>query len=547
MLIRQYVRSINQTVIFSAFTKRAFTVDHRTRLSTFFVPQSDKVATATKDGSAHALLVKAGYLRQAAAGIYQLLPLGLRVQDKIERLVDRAMRRVGASKVALANLSSSDLWKKTGRWEKGGDELIKVYDRKDTAFCLAPTHEEDITNLVANEVSSYRHLPVRLYQIGRKFRDERRPRFGLLRGREFVMKDLYTFDASEADALKTYDEVTRVYRELFDQIGVPYLVAEADSGNIGGSLSHEYHYMTKIGEDTVLNCKSCGYTANDERAITKLGRNDTSCETMYGLCSDNQLVAVHYPSGREINAISVRKIVPTFTGILLPSLEGKSCHSKLSVTHIFDENIAKDTTAPVLPQNVECESSPSVVRELSLIKAEASDPCPKCSHALESHRVIELGHTFHLGTKYSAPLGAKFVPEGGSKGSKDIIMGCHGLGISRMVAAIAEVTHDSKGLSWPVDVAPFKCAVIPGPKHDEVAEKVYDKITQVLGEDEVVLDERSGKSVGWKMKDADLAGYPFIVVVGKAWDKDEKVEFQVRKTGEKRYVTLKELGEAFKR
>ena len=420
--------------------------DGRKRLSNFWVPTGGIASTEDGKEDSNALLVRGGFLRQSHAGIFQLLPLGLRVQDKVEGLLDTHMRKLGASKVSLSSLSSEDSWRKSERLQDGKSELFHVEDRKGSQFLLAPTHEEDITTLVGGLVQSYKDLPLLLYQIGRKYRDEPRPRQGLLRTREFVMKDLYTFDVSRKDALSTYETVRAAYSAFFDEFKVPYLVADADSGSIGGDISHEYHIVSAKGEDRVYTCTSCGFIVNEEKLVGNSSLNEED-----GTCS-----------------------------------------------------------------------------------------CPKCSSAMKSSKTVELGHTFYLGTKYSKPLEANVeakVPGTETVGdasnddqvtaSTPIEMGCHGIGVSRLIAGMANVLSDGKGLHWPRVIAPFETVIITSSSAEKPATDLVDQLSHSV---DAVLDDRD-QSLVWKMKDADLIGYPILIIFGRAWDKEGKCEVQCRRLG----------------
>ncbi|KAI9143773.1 putative prolyl-tRNA synthetase [Paraphysoderma sedebokerense] len=439
---------------------------HRNRLSKMFVPTMKENPTLSTSIASHRLMVRAGLIRQSASGIYSYLPYAVRALSKIEKIIDKEMQRVGGEKLSLPCLISSDLWKRTGKWDSSRSELFKLKDRKSADFLLSPTHEEEITNLIAQEVSSYRQLPLRLYQIGRKYRDELRPRSGLLRGREFIMKDMYSFDVTLEDAMKTYDEVLNAYTRIFDSLGVQYAVAEADSGDIGGPRSNEFHIISKVGEDTLLKCSNCTYTANSELA---------------------------------------------------------------------------------------------------------QDACPQCSHELGTANAIEVGHIFLLGTKYSSSLSA-LIRHRDSQDSHPIQMGCYGIGVSRLLAAMIESSHDERGIIFPDSIAPFHFVVVPAvslsenPKTNQkeiqqmltaAAETVYDALAALrpkecgmkVGSQEnidVLLDDRIGVNFGSKMMDATLIGYPFTVVVGKKFISDGMVEIQRRKTGEKRVVKFEDMAKTIR-
>ena len=413
------------------------------RLSRFWTSTGGGTDNAAAQSDSNALLVKAGFIRQSYAGVFQFLPLGLRVQDKIERLIDKHMRNLGASKVSLSSLSSEELWRKSGRLQQGRSELFSLEDRKGSRFLLSPTHEEEITSLMRSLVHSYKDLPVRLYQVTRKYRDEPRPRQGLLRTREFLMKDLYTFDSSQEAALETYEIVRQAYRAFFEELKLPFIVAEADSGNIGGDLSHEYHIASEKGEDRVYSCDNCKVAFNEE--ILSTGKN--------------------------------------------------------------------------------------------LTKDQDTCSCPRCSKMMTCQTTIELGHTFYLGTKYSKALDATIAvqdQEVDLENVRPIEMGCHGIGISRLIAGVANLYTDSKGLGWSRAIAPFELIIMQNGTTSGVASELAAFVTGSSKVDTMV-DDRP-KSLVWKMKDADLIGYPIIAILGKAWEKDGKVEIQCRRLGYKQDV-----------
>ncbi|KAF2667718.1 class II aaRS and biotin synthetase [Microthyrium microscopicum] len=408
-------------------------LDGRTRLSSFWTYRSapDITGEGTNDDG-QSLLLKGGFIAQEASGYFHFLPFGLRVQDKLSAIIDVHMRSIGASKLALSSLTSQSLWLQSGRLtqplEAGNHELLAVRDRKDSSMLLAPTHEEVITNFLKPHITSHRDLPVRLYQTTRKYRDELRPRQGLLRTKEFLMKDLYTFDADVESAMETYGAVLGAYHALFKQLGLSYLTAVADSGSIGGTHNHEFHYASLLGEDIVWSCNSCGSAYNEE----------------------------------------------------------------------------------VLPAVTETSASPS---------------CLKCENKLISNSTIEVAHTFFLSTRYSVPLGLTYQTATPGQAPVPVQMGCYGIGVSRIIAAIASKmaapTGRRKprvGLRWPVCVAPFEVLVIP--KEEGSAETVYDTIAQ-SGAD-VVMDDGPEEFMR-KLQHADLIGYPVVVICGK-----EKAEIRAR-------------------
>ncbi|KAI1302501.1 class II aaRS and biotin synthetase [Xylaria venustula] len=618
------------------------------RLSNLWLITGGIAPIEHEDG--HAKLVRAGYLRQSHAGIFHTLPLGERVQRKLEGLIDKYMSQLGASKVSLSSISSQALWEKTNRLEGYGQELFRFTDRKDVPYILAPTHEEEITTLVANNVKSYKNLPLRLYQIGRKYRDEIRPRHGVLRSREFVMKDLYTFDYSLQSALKTYDEARAAYNRLFDELKLPYLVAEASSGDIGGDLSHEYHLPSSIGEDNVISCIDCDYVANEELATarpdyqayidaegakpgidaestnptppgaailqhqsgiytpelrsTQELRPDTAGQVWSGISKDRKtLVSVWYPrtfEAADINTHALKSVVPDLDTSIedaLPLWESIASTKKRKspppqMINIIDYRLGEDFVNvlredPNLADVKFITSSPTG-EPFNAIRIRDGDACPRCtSGKLTVQKAIELGHTFHLGTKYSDVLGARVhVPASlvedsqveNSNQTKDnnpaedssqaasstsaksgsavsvvgvsMQMGCHGIGVSRIIGAVADHLSDKRGLSWPRAIAPFEVVVIPGKHTEEDVLTVIHSLTQSQPSDtsnifppiDLALDDRAD-SFPRKLKDADVVGYPVIVILGRQWASDRLCEVQCRRLGSTESIGLDRLQE----
>ncbi|CDS08335.1 hypothetical protein LRAMOSA02283 [Lichtheimia ramosa] len=560
-----------------------------------FMTMTKEQQSADEASTSHGLLLKGGFIRQSASGIYSMLPLGLRMLNKIENIIDQELGAIGSQKLALPLLLSAENWKKTGRWNASKGEFFRLKDRRETEMLLSPTHEEEITQLVANELKSSKQLPIRLYQIGRKYRDEFRPRAGLLRGREFVMKDLYTFDESVEAAYHSYDLVANAYQRIFHRIGVPFVVAEADTGNMGGSKSHEYHLISPAGEDTLLSCSNCGYTANEELAVGKLDdsiKNDTTtvaaakenqvCKAL-GLVPktpvthsllrfaslDKEGMPVHQGTavvlarqGRTINMLKVEKTLTThlqeqqlFTdGGMIDMTMTETIPSPSTPFHLFiDDSI---DSLPHVPDHV-ITHGPDHFRT-----TEAGDLCASCHHEsskLTTVKAIEVGHTFYLGTKYSSALGCTFLPEKRGASPKPAEMGCFGIGISRLVATAAEVCHDDRGIVWPSSIAPYRVCIVPTSNNNaqllSMAESIYDQLEndmnwRVKGHagsvfyDDVVIDDRK-QMFGAKMADAELIGYPFIVVLGKHALETGVVEVNQRIKGQaniKTKVPVDELG-----
>ncbi|KAH7257432.1 hypothetical protein BKA59DRAFT_389138 [Fusarium tricinctum] len=540
----------------------------RSTLSTTWVPTGGM--TANDDEFGHGKLVRGGFLRQAHSGIFQLLPLGLRVQDKIEKLIDKHMHSVGASRVSLSTISSEELWRKSNRLDSVAPELFRLTDRKNTPLILSPTHEEEITTLVAGIVNSYKDLPIRLYQVTRKYRDERRPRHGLLRSREFLMKDLYTFDLTAAEAVDTYRQVSGAYRAFFAELKLPYLVAEASSGDMGGDLSHEYHLPSSVGEDTIVSCDTCHYTANDEVAAARppsagaKGKSDipvSQFNVWRGISKDRKvLINAWYPrssddsteSGLSLHAVkSAVAELDTTIEDPLPLWEETLKNRNAHVVNVIDSRLASAfgsvrNQLPLMPQNHESYQvehstvdSTDSGEGLNLVQIADGDDCPRCEKGtLKIHRALECGHTFQLGTRYSVPLdacvnlpqsglSAAAQKEGLTPGSRvPIQMGCHGVGVSRIFGAVAEILADERGLNWPRAIAPFEVAIIPASDLAEEPLRIYDTLAINNGTRstfDVVLDDRK-RSFGWKMKDADMVGYPVLVILGRSFKENVNLD-----------------------
>lgn len=543
-------------------------------MSGFWTPTKSKTQDGAPQEDSHDLLVRAGFLRQAHSGIFHLLPLGLRVQNKIEALIDKHMSALSATKVSLSSISSEELWQRSGRLEGRDSEFLRLQDRKGAKYLLSPTHEEEITEIVASSVKSYKDLPLRLYQVTRKYRDEARPRQGLLRGREFLMKDLYTFDVTEEEARATYDQVRKAYSAFLDELNLPYLVANADSGSMGGNLSHEYHLASANGEDNIISCKKCDYSSNEELYSGVLGPHELSQpgSSLKGHDINSILTSTPFLSKDKtalfniitpkdsgpLNTHLLKKLHPTLdTTLEAPfktwsALNSKNPTRTRTETQVLDGRLAhlplSNPTGPTITHHNTALTSPS-----------ESSTCPSCLSpaSLTVSTAIEIGHTFHLGTRYSVPLNAQVLSS--SNKLAPISMGCHGIGVSRLLAAAAGLLMDSKGLNWPMKIAPFGAVVVAAPKAaEEDVIKVYDALALGSSVDapvsalsatsgdtstlDVAIDDRD-RPLGWKLNDADLIGYPFIVVLGKAWKTRGAVEVQCRRLGVKEEVTLEDLAE----
>ncbi|KAI8324180.1 prolyl-tRNA synthetase [Martensiomyces pterosporus] len=473
------------------------------------------------------LLTKAGYIYQSSAGIYTLMPMAQRVIEKIERIIDEEMHSIGGQKMAMPNLLTPENWKKTGRWDSTGSELFTFKDRKGSTLILGPTHEEEVTGIVKEMVRSYRQYPLRLYQITRKFRDEARPRAGLLRDREFVMKDMYSFDVTADQAIETFGALEAAYRRCFDRIGVPYMVADADSGNIGGSLSKEFHFINGAGEDTLYECNRCGYTANEERAQSKAGghANVYVASVMEGSRRvKTRLVAV--PQDHEPSALKIRQAWPIKPNqrIELALFEGSSSGaSQMEEEPLVD--YCTDASAIA-----EGHGHKAVAGDWHVAKE--GDGCARCSDGvLKPQRAIEVGHIFYLGDKYSKAMDLSVLHQGQRS---YVQMGCFGIGISRILQAAAECSNDDgRGLRWPLAIAPYLGSIVPLAGNDCVAE-VFSALSSVevggkrVFEDNLVVDDRDYLSAGFRLNDAQLLGIPLTVVLGKRLAETGEVEVQIR-------------------
>ncbi|KAJ2612092.1 hypothetical protein H4S08_002861 [Coemansia sp. RSA 1365] len=498
------------------------------------------------------VLTKAGYIFQSSVGIYTLMPMAQRVLSKIIGIVDEEMQRVGGQKLQMPTLLTPEHWIKTGRWESTGAELFSFKDRKNATMILGPTHEEEITATVKDMVRGYRQFPLRLYQTTRKFRDEARARSGLLRAREFIMKDLYSFDMTKEQAIATFETMEDAYRRCFDRIGVPYVVAEADSGNIGGSLSKEFHFISRAGEDTVLKCHGCGYVANEERAISTVCTNDGV--DVYDMVAkeENQVLGkytVAVPVGHEVSMLKIRQALGIGMRMRL-EIDLSGTHSVDRVPELFQKMASESYSTSDITCYVDRHSWKQMLADQSLKTfdgdanskgpvlgdwhvAKSDDICGKCGDGiLESQRAIEVGHIFHLGDKYSRAMDFKVL----YNGSRDYVqMGCYGIGISRILQAAAECSNaDGRGLRWPLAIAPYIAVIVPLDGSESATLDVHAALanTSIGGEcifkDNVAVDDRSYLSAGFRLYDAQLLGIPVTVVVGKRFADTREVEVQLR-------------------
>jgi len=555
------------------------------RLSEYFVPTM-KEAPAEAEVPSHIYLLRAGYIRKLAAGIYEYLPLGLRVLRKIENIIRKYMDDAGALEVLLPILTPAELWQETGRWDVYGKELFRLQDRKGRDFALGPTHEETITDLVRKNIRSYKDLPKNFYQIQTKFRDEARPRYGLIRGREFLMKDAYSFDVSEEMAVKSYEIMKETYHKIFSELGLDYLMVEADVGAIGGKYSHEFVVKAANGEAHIVYCEKCGYAANveaakyefeldklppeEEKPLEKVHTPGVSSveevakflgvdpkkivKTLVYILDDGTAVAVLIRGDRELNET---KLINYF-GVIDAHLATSEELEKLGIVEgfvgpiglelpVYADISVKDLHNFVVGANekdyhyinVNIPRDFQPVEFVDFSTAKEGDPCPICKSPLKETTGLEVGHIFLLGTKYSESMKAYFVDKDGRE--KPIIMGCYGIGVSRLMAAAVEQNHDENGIIWPENIAPFKLQIlalnIKDSKIKETAEEIYKKAKEKGIE--VLYDDRD-MSPGAKFKDADLIGIPYRIVVGRGV-KNGKVEFQKRKDSSKEEIEIQKI------
>lgn len=553
------------------------------RVSKLYAPTLREVP-AEAEVVSHQLMLRAGFMRKAAGGIYTYLPLAWRVLKKIERIVREEMDAKGSQELLMPIVQPAEIWQESGRWDVYGAEMFRLQDRHNRCFCLGPTHEEMVTTLIRGDVRSYRQLPLSVYQIQNKYRDERRPRFGLMRGREFIMKDAYSFDRDEAGLDKSYQDMYDAYTNIFTRCGLNFRPVEADSGAIGGSGSHEFMVIADSGEAEIVFCTSCDYAANVEKAelfpleaqeeamLTKEEVVTPDCKTIADVCAylklpvDHSVKAVAYNSEKglilcfvrgdhEVNEIKVINTcgvidlemateeqlaaAGTVGGYMGPvGIENKKVIVVVDATVMKMHNVccgANKEGYHFINVNPGRDFTPTYVADIRLIQE--GDPCPHCGGEVSKARGIEVGQVFKLFTKYSSALKATYLDENGKE--QPMVMGCYGVGVSRTMAAAIEQNYDDNGIIWPIEIAPYHVLVVPVNTKDEAsaakAEEIYMQLKKVGLE--TVIDDRNERP-GVKFKDADLIGYPLRVVVGPKTLTEGKLEVKIRKTGEIRYLPL---------
>ena len=554
------------------------------RVSKMFMATQREIP-ADAEIPSHQLMLRAGLMRKCASGIYSYMPLGWKAYRKVENVIREEMDAAGAQELIMPALLTAETYQASGRWERFGPEMFRLTDRSGRPFCLGPTHEEPFTEAVRDTVRSYKQLPVTLYQIQHKYRDEKRPRFGVMRSREFVMKDAYSFDMDEEGLDKSYKTMYDAYRKIFDRLGLNYTIVDADSGAMGGSGSQEFMVKSPVGEDGIAYCDACGYAANEEKAscgvpeaveadlleIEKIHTPDVKTieELMQFMNADpsafvktilynidGKIVAVMVRGDREINETKLGNLfdaieinlaafedVERITGAKVGFAGPVGLKEKIEI--ICDNEVssmknfivgANESDYHLKNVNIGRDFEPDRICDIR--NAVEGDPCPRCGKPLAMARGIEVGHIFKLGTKYSDALHCVYLDKDGKE--KTMIMGCYGIGVSRTLAAVIEQYHDDDGIIWPVECAPYKAIIIPTKVTDEenmaLAEDIYKRL--IDAGIEVLIDDRNERP-GVKFKDADLIGIPFRITVGRRAG-EGIVEIKKRAGGETSEVTADE-------
>ncbi|MCD6396932.1 MAG: proline--tRNA ligase [Spirochaetaceae bacterium] len=561
------------------------------RLSSAFLKTMKEIPKEAQVVS-HQLMFRAGMIQKLASGIYNYLPMALRSLRKIETIIREELEKKGCQEVLMPVVQPAELWKESGRWEYYGAELLRFKDRKDSDFCLGPTHEEVITDMVRKNLKSYKQLPWNLYQIQSKFRDEIRPRFGLMRGREFIMKDAYSFDESVEKSMENYQLMFEAYTAIFNRCGLKFKAVEAATGAIGGDKSHEFQVLAESGEDGILSCSHCDYAANEEKTKVKeknysldsslflnieevhtpnqksiedvasfLGKNPRDLIKSMVYMIDEEAVLILVPGNKEVNEAklqaafnanvvqlandkTVEEITGASTGFAGPvglkkkvriaadsGIQGiinMVCGANKTDYHLTGVNLDRDFKADIMGD---------------FIHAAAGEPCPVCEEGkLEAHRGIEVGQVFYLGTKYSKSMSCNFLDRNGKEVPAE--MGCYGIGVGRTLAAAIEQNHDEAGIIWPMAIAPYEVLVMPLQLKDKDVVNVGDSLYKWFREAgiDAAIDDRNERA-GFKFNDADLIGYPLQIIIGSKSLAEGMVEIKVRTTGEKIKMRVAEVQE----
>ncbi len=558
------------------------------RMSHLFVQTLKEVPKEAQIAS-HILMYRAGMIQKLSSGVYNYLPLALRSIRKVENIIREELGKKGCQEVLMPMVQPAELWQESGRWGYYGPELLRFKDRKGGDFCLGPTHEEVITDMVRRSLKSYKQLPWNLYQIQGKFRDEIRPRFGLMRGREFIMKDAYSFDKDETEAKKSYKLMYDAYQAIFSRCGLKFKAVDAATGAIGGDMSHEFQVLADSGEDMILSCTKCDYAANEEKATSKYNAseinpsevkpvetietpNQKAVEDVAAFLKkpvenfiksmiymvDNQPVLVLVRGDKEVNEAKVQaflganaielandetvfEITGAETGFAGPYNLKKQIKilADYSVTKAANMvSGANKTNYHNININIGRDFTPFAIGDF--IITGKGEKCPKCDGILEECRGIEVGQVFYLGTKYSKALNCNFVDESGT--SKSAVMGCYGIGVGRTVAAAIEQNHDEEGIIWPMAIAPFEAVILPLQiNNDDVVNAAEETYRNLLEKKvEAIIDDRDERA-GFKFKDADLMGFPIQIVFGAKSVERGFAEIKIRATKEKMEIPLNEV------
>jgi len=556
------------------------------RYSQMFLPTVKEIPSDAEVIS-HQLMLRAGMIRKLTSGVYSYLPMGYRVIRKVEQIIREEMNRAGAQEIFMPTVQPAELWKESGRWNFYGKELLRFRDRRDSECCLGPTHEEVVTDIVRNGVKSYRQLPQNLYQIQTKFRDEMRPRFGLMRCREFSMKDAYSFDIDTENADLSYQKMFAAYNRIFERCGLKFRPVEADTGSIGGSYSHEFLVIADSGEDGMAYCEVCGYAANLEKAeiarpvekevdrssfLSREEIHTPEVRTIEEVCAflnvrpenviktlifsaDGKPVAVLVRGDEEVNEIKVKNYLGCdvlemamddmiqeaagsprgFVGPIGIKCRTLADYSLMNLTNMVVGANREDYHL----KNVNFERDFKVAAFADLRVIREDDSCPRCAKGIRFARGIEVGHVFKLGTKYSKAMKAIYLDKNGKE--QHMVMGCYGIGVGRTVAACIEQYHDENGIIWPLSIAPYQVIITPVNMNDPdlaaAAERIYEDL--LSGSVEVILDDRDERA-GVKFKDADLIGIPLRVTIGPKNLAAGKVEIKIRRSAEVMILSIAE-------
>ena len=554
------------------------------RMSQLYAPTL-KEDPADAEIASHRLLLRAGMIRKSASGVYTFLPLGHRVLEKIEAIIREEMNAIGAQEILMPVLQPAELWQESGRWDDYGPELMRLTDRHDRGFCLGPTHEELITALVRNELRSYKQLPLSLYQIQVKFRDEIRPRFGLMRSREFIMKDAYSFHADHESLQETYDAMYEAYGKVCDRCGLEYRPVEADSGQIGGKVTTEFMALADYGEAELVYCE-CGYAADAEAgtcvasptvyevdAMEKISTpgvhtiedlanflnipESSTVKALSGKDKEGRLIVFFVPGDHELNEIKANRVAPGFQLLTDEEMEGfglpKGSMGPVGLpdeAHVIADSSLQSISQWVVGANEDGyhlvgarlghDFTVDEWADLCIVKP--LDACPQCGKLLQGARGIEVSQVFQLGDKYSRSMNATFLDADGKE--QYFQMGCYGIGVSRTLAAVVEQYNDEFGIQWPASVAPAHVCIIPLSVGDDTVQPAAEKLAAEMANLglEVVIDDRDERA-GVKFADADLIGWPVQVIVGKRGLANNSVEVKIRRTNEKRDISFAVLGE----